>query len=91
MPNVPTIGETLPGYEAHGWQGLLARAGTPKSTVDKINSVLVADLKRPELVERFKSIGIEARWNTPEEFRAFIASESAKWGKVIRAAGIEPQ
>ena len=91
MPNVPTIGETLPGYEAHGWQGLLARAGTPKSTVDKINSVLVADLKRPELAERFKSIGIEARWNTPEEFRAFIASESAKWGKVIRAAGIEPQ
>jgi tripartite-type tricarboxylate transporter receptor subunit TctC len=91
MPNVPTIGETLPGYEAHGWQGLLARAGTPKSIVDKINSVLVADLKRPELAERFKSIGIEARWNTPEEFRAFIASESAKWGKVIRAADIEPQ
>ena len=91
MPNVPTIGETLPGYEAHGWQGLLARAGTPKSTVDKINSVLVTDLKRPELAERFKSIGIEVRWNTPEEFRAFIASESAKWGKVIRAAGIEPQ
>lgn len=89
MPDVPTIGETVPGYEANGWQGLLARAGTPKSIVDKINSVLVADLKRPETAERFKSIGIDARWNTPEEFRAFIASESAKWGKVIRAANIK--
>jgi tripartite-type tricarboxylate transporter receptor subunit TctC len=59
--------------------------------VDKINSVLVADLKRPETAKAFKSIGIEARWDTPEEFRAFIASESVKWGKVIRAAGIAPQ
>lgn len=91
LPDVPTIAETLPGYEANYWQGLLARAGTPKGIVDKINNALVADLKRPETAQRFKSIGVEARWNTPEEFRAFIASESAKWGKVIPAAGIEPQ
>ncbi len=91
MPDVPTIAETVPGYEASGWQGLFARAGTPKSIVDKLNRILVADLKRPETAERFKAIGVEARWNTPEEFRAFIAAESAKWGKVIRAAGIEPQ
>jgi tripartite-type tricarboxylate transporter receptor subunit TctC len=91
MPDVPTIAETLPGYEANYWQGLLAPAGTPKGIVDKINNTLVADLKRPETAQRFKSFGIEARWNTPEEFRAFIASENAKWGKVIRAAGIEPQ
>jgi tripartite-type tricarboxylate transporter receptor subunit TctC len=91
VSDVPTLAETLPGYEAFGWQGLLAPAGTPKSIVETINRTLVADLKRPETAARFKAIGIEARWSTPDEFRAFIASESAKWGQVIRAAGIEPQ
>ena len=91
MPDVPTIAETVPGYAASGWQGLFARAGTPKSIVDKLNKILVADLKRPETAERFKAIGVEAQGDTPEEFRAFIAAESAKWGKVIGAAGIEPQ
>lgn len=81
----------MPGYEAHSWHGLLAPAGTPKTIVEKINAALVADLKRPETAERFKVIGIDPQWDTPEEFRAFIAAESAKWGKVIRAAHIEPQ
>jgi tripartite-type tricarboxylate transporter receptor subunit TctC len=91
LPEVPALSETLPGYDAFGWQGLLARAGTPKSIVQTINAALVADLETPETAERFRKIGIEARWGTPDEFRAFIAAESAKWGKVVRAAGIEPQ
>jgi tripartite-type tricarboxylate transporter receptor subunit TctC len=91
MPDVPTVGETVPGYEANGWQGLFARAGTPKFIVNELNRILVDDLKRPETAARFKPLGIEARWDTPDEFRAFIAAESAKWGKVIHAAGIEPQ
>jgi tripartite-type tricarboxylate transporter receptor subunit TctC len=91
MPEVPAIAETLPGYEAVGWQGLLARAGTPQDIVAKINRILVADLQRPETAVRFKAIGVEARWDTPEQFRSFIAAESSKWGSVIRAAGITPQ
>ena len=91
MPDVPTIAETVLGYEAHSWHGLFAPAGTPKTIVEKINAALVADLKRPETAARFKAMGIDAQWDTPEEFRAFIAAESAKWGKVIRAAGIEQQ
>ncbi len=91
MPDMPTVAETLPGYEAFGWQGLLARAGTPKNIVDKINKILVADLQRPQTAARFKAVGVEARWSTPEQFRTFIASESAKWGNVIHAAGIKPQ
>jgi tripartite-type tricarboxylate transporter receptor subunit TctC len=91
MPDIPTIAETVPGYEAIGWQGLLARAGTPRDIVDKINKALVPDLKRPETAERFKAIGVEARWSTPDEFRAFIAAQSAKWGKVIHTIGITPQ
>jgi tripartite-type tricarboxylate transporter receptor subunit TctC len=90
MPNVPSVAETVPGYDAKSWQGLFARAGTPKPIVDKISDALRPDLKRPESAARFKAIGIVAQSDTPEEFRAFIASESVKWGKVIHAAGIEP-
>lgn len=91
MPNVPTVGETVPGYVAQSWQGLFARAGTPKPIVDDIARYLAADLKRPETVAKFKAIGIVAQSDTPAEFRAFIAAESAKWGKVIKQAKIEPQ
>ena len=91
MPNVPTVGETVPGYEAQSWQGLFARAGTPKPIIDDIARYLAADLKRPETVAKFKAIGIVAQSDTPAEFRAFIASESAKWSKVIRAAGIQAE
>ncbi len=91
MPDVPTIAETLPGYEASYWQGMVAPAGTPKATVAKIHDALVADLKQSETAKHFKSIGIEVRWTTPEEFRTFIRAESEKWTKVLHAAGIEPQ
>ncbi len=91
LPNVPSVAETVPGYDASSWQGFFARAGTPKYIVDKINAELVAELKKPETAERFKSLGIVAQGDTPEEFRSFIAAQSARWGKVIRAAGIEPQ
>jgi tripartite-type tricarboxylate transporter receptor subunit TctC len=91
MPDVPTIAETVPGYQAVGWQGLFAKAGTPKEIVDKLNALLVADLKKPETEERFKKIGVVVKWSTPAEFRDWVSSESGKWGKVIKAAGIEPQ
>ncbi len=91
LPNVPSVAETVPGYDASSWQGFFARAGTPKYIVDKINKELVAELKKPETVERFKSLGIVAQGDTPEEFRSFIAAQSARWGKVIREAGIQPQ
>lgn len=88
MPDIPALAETVPGYEAQSWQGFFARAGTPKTIIDRLNAALVAELKKPETTERFKTMGIVARWDTPDEFGAFIATEGAKWGKVIRAAGI---
>jgi len=91
LPDVPTIAETVPGYQAVGWQGLFAKAGTPKAIIDKLNAPLVVDLKKPETEARFKKIGVVVRWSTPAEFRNWIDTESAKWGKVIKAAGIEPQ
>lgn len=91
VPDIPTIAETVPGYLAVGWQGLFAKAGTPSAIVDKLNTLLVADLKKPETEARFKKIGVVVRWSTPAEFRNWIDTESAKWGKVIKAAGIESQ
>ena len=91
FPDVPALAETVPGYVGQSWQGFFARAGTPQPIVDKLNAALVADLKKPETTTRFNTLGIVAQWDTPDEFRAFIAGERAKWLKVIKAAGIEPQ
>ena len=88
MPNVPTVAETLPGYEAVGWQGLLARAGTPDDILDRLNAALLPDLRTSATAERFKTFGIDVRSSSRDEFRRWIASEYDKWGKVIRAAGI---
>jgi tripartite-type tricarboxylate transporter receptor subunit TctC len=91
LPGVPPLAEAVPGYDASSWQGFFARAGTPQAIVDKLNAVLAADFKRPKTAERFNALGIVAQWGTPAEFAVFITEQSAKWGKVIRAAGIEPQ
>jgi tripartite-type tricarboxylate transporter receptor subunit TctC len=77
------------GGIAQSWHGLFARAGTPKAIVEAVAAPLAADLKRPETMARFKAIGIVATSDTPDEFGAFIAAESAKWSMVIRQAGIE--
>jgi tripartite-type tricarboxylate transporter receptor subunit TctC len=91
MPNVPALSETVPGYDGSSWQGFFARSGTPQPIISKLNAALVADLKRPETAARFKPLGIVAQWDTPAEFRAFIAVQTAKWVDVIRAAHIEMQ
>ena len=91
MPDIPALAETVPGYVGQSWQGFFARAGTPKPIVDALNAALVADLKKPETATRFNNLGIVAQWDTPDEFRTFIAAETLKWGKIIKAAGIEPQ
>jgi tripartite-type tricarboxylate transporter receptor subunit TctC len=91
FPDVPALAETVPGYAGQSWQGFFARAGTPKPIVNALNAALVADLKKPETATRFNTFGIVAQSDTPDEFRAFIASEGEKWRKIIAAAGIEPQ
>ena len=81
MPDVPALAETVPGYDGQSWQGFFARAGTPKPIVDALNAALVADLKKPETATRFNTMGIVAQWDTPEEFRAFIAAANREMGQ----------
>jgi tripartite-type tricarboxylate transporter receptor subunit TctC len=91
LPDLLTIAESgYPGFEAVGWAGLLAPAGTPREIVTRVNAEMVRILASAELKERFVAMGAELVSSTPEEFDAYIRSETAKWGKVIKDVGIQP-
>ncbi|HEX2826208.1 MAG TPA: tripartite tricarboxylate transporter substrate binding protein [Burkholderiales bacterium] len=92
IPELPTVAEMgYPGYEAGSWFGVLAPAGTPRPIVLRLNKEVVKALAKPDLAERLASEGAEPAANTPEQFAAFIKAEIAKWGRVAKAAAIEPQ
>ena len=90
MPDLPTIGETLPGYSASGWYGLVAPAATPRDALAKLNAAAVKALRAPDVAERLSSQGAEPVGSSAEEWGAFIRSEIGKWGKVVKAAGMKP-
>lgn len=88
LPDVPTIAEAgIPGYEATSWFGLYVTAGTPEPIVAKLHAALVKSLKDPKLVEKFADQGGVAYSETPEEFAAFMASETQKWAEVVKSSG----
>jgi len=86
-PNLPTVAATLPGFEALQWFGILMPAGTPPEIVAKLNAEVVKILKVPEVRERLQAMGIEIAGNTPEQFAAFMRSETAKWGRIVKDSG----
>ena len=87
-PDLPTIAETVPGYEATGWQGLYAPAGTPRPIVDKIAAEVKRILSEPDVVKTLDNVGGEPAPMTPDEFAAYAKAERAKWAKVVAAAGV---
>ena len=91
MPDVPTVGETLPGYRAEAFQGMVAPAGVPQAIVNKLAAEVVRIVRLPDVAERFQLDGAEAVGSTPKEFAAFLKAEMQKWSKVIRDAGIKPE
>ena len=92
MPELPTIAEAgLPGFAATGWFSVVARAGTPRPIIDKLNGILMPYLRRADVQDRLTALAIEPRTSTPDEMERFLASELVKWAKVIKDAGIEPQ
>jgi tripartite-type tricarboxylate transporter receptor subunit TctC len=87
-PDVPTIAETVPGFESLSWHGFFAPAATPPEIVARLNKEAVAALRSETVAARFRELGITPVGNTPEEFRAFVASETQRWGDVARKADI---
>ena len=91
MPEIPTIGETLKGYDASTWYGVLAPARTPRPIITTLHAEIVKILGVAETRERLLTQGFEPVGGTPAEFSAYIKAEIAKWAKVIKAAGIKPE
>ena len=92
MPDVPTIAEAgVSGYAASGWFSVMARAGTPRPVIDKLNALLAAYLQRPDVGERLATLAINPLISTPDELERFIPAEIAKWAQVVKDAGIEPE
>ena len=92
MPNVPTVAQAgVPQYEAIQWYGLLAPAGTPPAIVARVQAEAVKALRSEEMKEKLALDGAEPAASTPAEFAQMIADELAKWTRVARAAGIQPQ
>ena len=89
LPNVPTVGETIPGFVSGSWQGVMAPAGVPAPIVNKLNAEMARIVKLPDVREKMAAQGAEPQTNTPEEFRAWLKSEIAQWGKVIADAQIK--
>ena len=91
LPDVPTIGESVAGYEVIGWYGLVGPAGVPKDITAKISGEISRMVTLSEVRERFLREGAEPIGSTPEAFAAFMATDQIKWAKVVKAVGIKPQ
>jgi tripartite-type tricarboxylate transporter receptor subunit TctC len=88
LPNVPAIGEIVPGYEYSTWYGIFAPARTPQPIVARLNSEIVKALAAPEIHQRFVANGGEPAPSTPDELRRYMIEESVRWAKTIKLAGI---
>jgi len=88
LPELPTVGETVPGYEASVWYGIAAPKGTPPDVVETLNKAFMAALADPKMKARIADLGAEPMPMSAAEFGKLVADETEKWGKVVRAAGI---
>jgi tripartite-type tricarboxylate transporter receptor subunit TctC len=91
LPDVPSVGEFVRGYEAAGWYGIGAPKNTPAEIIDKLNKATNGALADPKLKARLADLGVRPTSMTPAEFGTFIADETEKWAKVIKFANIKPE
>ena len=88
LPKLPTVAETIPGYEAGSWYGVMVPAGTPKAIVEKISRDAVALLQQPGVRQRFASEGAQIVASTPEELKTYLEAEISRWARVVKESGI---
>jgi tripartite-type tricarboxylate transporter receptor subunit TctC len=91
LPDVPTLGDFVPGYEASSWYGIGVPQGTPAEIVDKLNREINAGLADPKLTARFADLGAAVLSGTPADFAKLIADETEKWAKVVKFSGARPE
>ena len=91
LPDIPTVGESVPGYEAIGWYGLGVPKNTPPDIVRRLNEATNKSLADPKLKARLADLDGTVLVGSPADFGKLIAEETEKWGKVIRAANIKPE
>ena len=91
LPDLPTVGETVKGYEVVTWYSFVAPAGTPKAVIDRLNREISAIVETPAVRDKLREQGLEADAMTPEELGKLYASETAKWARVIRDSKIQPE
>jgi tripartite-type tricarboxylate transporter receptor subunit TctC len=91
LPDVPTIGETIPGFEASGWSGVVAPKRTPADVIDRLAAAIGAVQADPKFKQRLSDFGAPLLAMSPAEFGKFIVEETEKWGKVVKFAGLKPQ
>jgi tripartite-type tricarboxylate transporter receptor subunit TctC len=91
-PALPTLDESgLPGFDVTSWYSIVAPAATSPAVVERLQKEIAKSLESPDVKAKLASLGAEPVGNTPPEFAAMIKSETAKWGKIVRDAGIKPE
>jgi tripartite-type tricarboxylate transporter receptor subunit TctC len=91
LPDIPSIAETLPGYDASLWTGFAAPAGTPPAVIDRLHREITKLLQTPEVRTAFQKAGTDVMTSDPKSFGAFLDTEYAKWGKVVRSLNLQVQ
>lgn len=91
LPDVPSISETIPGYEVLGWNGVLAPKGTPSEVVEQLNRLIVDALRTPRMQREFAADGVQSVGDSPGQFRQAIQADIEKWSALIRELGIQPE
>ncbi len=91
LPDVPTLGETVAGFEASTWGMVMGPANLPAAVLDRLHQAITAAVMRPDVVARHRQLGAEVVTSNPDETRSFVQAEMEKWGSAARAAGVQPQ
>jgi len=89
LPDLPAMQDTIAGFEGYEWNGVFVPANTSPEIVTKLNAGLNEVIRQPDIQARLKTLNIDFRENTPDEFKTFVATETEKWGKVVKDAGIK--